>query len=480
MSKLSDLNPTRVFHYFEQISDIPRGSGNQGKISDFCEAFAKKHKLKYIRDDANNIIIFKDATYGYENTQPVILQGHLDMVCQKTAESEIDFQNDGVDIYVDGDFIKARGTTLGADNGIAVAMILAILESHTIPHPPIEAVFTTDEETGMIGANTLDFSKLKSKIMINIDSEEQDVLTVSCAGGSDFKVFLPLSRNELQGTHVTINLKGLKGGHSGIEINAGRVNADILAGRILNYAKKISDFSLISVSGGDKRNAIPRSCTIELVTDNPDAFKVYICEYAQIIKSEISDREPDFNMTTEIKENGIFSVMEKADRDKLINMILSAPNGVMVMSTTIENLVETSLNLGVLETDENQMVMEFALRSNKMSALTFLKERMTAFAEIFDCDIETGGSYPPWELVSFSPLQKLYISSYQTVTQKDIRVSAIHAGLECAVFADNIKDLDCISVGPDMFDVHTTSERLSISSTETVYNVIVELLKNCK
>ena len=254
----------------------------------------------------------------------------------------------------------------------------------------------------------------------------------------------------------------------------------VLAGRILNYAKKLSDFSLISVSGGDKRNAIPRSCSIELAVDNADAFKADLSKYIETIKAELSDREPNLNITVEIKEKGLFYVMEKENCLKLIDMLLNTPNGVIEMSAAIENLVETSLNLGILETDENQVSLKYALRSNKMSSLDFLKERMTGFARLFGCSIETGGSYPPWEFRSDSPLQKLYINAYRTVTGEDIKVSAIHAGLECAVFSHNIKELDCISVGPDMFSVHTTNEKLSISSTETVYNVILELLKSLR
>ena len=270
MSKLKGLKPERVFHYFEEISNIPRGSGNMKGISDYCVDFAISQSLKYYRDDANNVIIKKPASKGYEDKAPIILQGHLDIVCQKTAESNKDFLKEGIALIIDGDFIKADGTTLGADNGIAVAMVLAILEDNTISHPAIEAVFTTDEEIGMIGAGKLDFGLLKGKRMINLDSEEEDVLTVSCAGGSDFEAILPVKRENFNGYKVEIILKGLKGGHSGVEIHKGRVNADILAGRIVNRLKAVCDFSLIAINGGDKSIVITNLCSIEFCTKTPE------------------------------------------------------------------------------------------------------------------------------------------------------------------------------------------------------------------
>ena len=251
MEKLKGIKPEKVFRYFEEISAIPRGSGNMEGISAYCMAFAEKLGLRAIKDDANNVVIFKDGTKGYENSEPVILQGHLDMVCQKTEDCNIDFEKDGLDIYIDGDFIKAKGTTLGADNGIAVAMIMAVLESGEIEHPPIEAVFTTDEVIGLIGAGKLDMSVLTGKKMVNLDSEDPSVLTVSCAGGSDFIMKLPFKKIKKNGSRITISLKGLQGGHSGVEIDSGRVNADILMGRILNYAVGVANFDIISVNGGD-------------------------------------------------------------------------------------------------------------------------------------------------------------------------------------------------------------------------------------
>ena len=290
MDCINTLKPERVFHYFKEISRIPRGSGDMVKIADFCEAFAKEKGLSYVRDDADNVVIYKPASVGYENSDTVILQGHLDMVCQKTEESQKDFSKDGIDLIVDGTFLKAEGTTLGGDNGIAVAMVMAILEDNSLSHPAIEAVFTTDEEIGMIGALQLDMSLLKGKKMINLDSEEDDTATVSCAGGSDFNVSIPVKKVEMTGKKVTVTLKGLLGGHSGVEIHKGRANADILAGRFLNAIKGL-DFGIISINGGDKSNAIPNSCCIELCVKDIDAFEKITTPVIEEIKEEISDRE---------------------------------------------------------------------------------------------------------------------------------------------------------------------------------------------
>lgn len=280
-----------VFKYFEEISAIPHGSGNMEAISQYCVAFAEKNGLKWVCDDAKNVVIYKPGTAGYEGAETVILQGHIDMVCQKTEESAIDFEKDGVEVLKDGDFIKANGTTLGADNGIAVAMIMTILASKDLPHPPLEAVFTTDEEIGMIGACKLDTKLLNGKKMINLDAEEAGILTVSCAGGSDLKIVLPFVKKTVRGVKILFEIKDLQGGHSGVEIDKGRVNANILAGRILAHARREADFDIIRIDGGTKSNAIPFCCKAELVTKDAQALTNIIKDYFAIIKKEVSERE---------------------------------------------------------------------------------------------------------------------------------------------------------------------------------------------
>lgn len=480
MPKLSALSPERVFKYFEEICAIPHGSENMKKIADYCITFAKKHSLKAVRDDADNVILFKPATTGYEKAEPVILQGHLDMVCQKDEETKIDFNSDGLEIYTDGDFVKAKGTTLGADNGIAVAMILAILESDNLPHPPIEAVFTTDEEIGMVGALALDMGLLSSKRMINLDAEEDDTVTVSCAGGSDVTVVMPIRRETVTGDEIIITLKGLLGGHSGVEIDKNRVNANILAGRLLNKLNASEEFDLISIDGGDKGNAIPNKCVIKLCSKAPQKLISIATDYLTVIKKEIADCEPDFVYTIDINENTVCSVVKKSTKDKLIFALLCVHDGIYKMSAEIKGLVESSSNLGILKTEEDRFFLHFTLRSNKKSAIIFLEDRLNTFFKELDAETTTFGHYPPWEYKENSLLQKYFKECYLKQYGKEPKVEAIHAGLECGVFSSAIDGLDCIAMGPQLYDVHTVNEKLSISSTENTFKLLLEILKKCK
>ncbi len=480
MTKLANLNPGDVFSYFEEICAIPRGSGNMEMISKYCVDFAVRHSLRYVCDDAGNVVIYKDASCGYETSDAVILQGHLDMVCQKDVDCNIDFLSDGLDIYTDGDFVKARGTTLGADNGIAVAMIMAILADDSLRHPPIEAVFTADEEVGMIGASKLDMSCLGGKKMINIDSEDEDIITVSCAGGSEFAVTVPVSREEAEGETVIVTLSELQGGHSGVEIDKGRVNANILMARILNHVRKTTDFYIADICGGDKSNAIPVYAKAILVSREASRLSDELKKYAELIRGEISSREPGFGLETQICACDTVSVMSKETQNRLISVLLCSPNGIMEMSADIPNLVETSLNLGVLEGSEDKADICFALRSSKKTALQYLKDRLFLLCEALGCTGKSSGYYPPWEYNKNSVLRELYCKKLEAAIGKEPQIEAIHAGLECGVFADGIAGLDCISVGANMYDIHTTSERLSISSVSKVYEVIKEVLADLK
>ena len=477
---MTNLTPERVFYYFKQISDVPRGSGNCNGMAHFCKNFAENHNLRYVKDDADNVVIFKNGTPGYEKSDPVILQGHTDMVCQKTENATTDFINRGIELFVDGDFLKAKETTLGADNGIAVAMILAILESDSIPHPPIEAVFTSDEEIGLIGAGKLDKSLLSAKKMINLDSEEDDTVTVSCAGGCHFLTKTPVEYQEKDGTKITVTLKGLKGGHSGVEINNNRTNADTLAGRFLNHIKNSCDFDIININGGDKDNAIPNKCIIELCVADVDLFIKNAEEYLNIIKAEISDREGDFAFTFDVGEKASYKVLSDEIKNKLIFALTCVPNGVLEMSSEIKDLVQTSLNLGILKIEDNLLSLHFGLRSNKKSGLSFLIEKLTAFFDSVHWETETNGHYPPWEYKDDSQLREIYKDAYKEYFGKEPKVEAIHAGLECGVFADAIDGIDCISIGPALYDVHTVNEKLSISSTENVFNILLKILEKLK
>lgn len=480
MNKIEALKPENVFKFFEDICAIPHGSGNMDKISEYCVQFAKKNNLRYVCDEAKNVVIYKDGSKGYENSEPIILQGHIDMVCQKTEDCDIDFEKDGLDVYFEDGFLKAKGTTLGADNAIAVAMIMAILESGEISHPPIEAVFTTDEEIGMIGATKLDFSLLKSKRMINIDSEEKNVVTVSCAGGSEVKITAQITRKIVEKTEVTLKIEDLKGGHSGVEIHKGRVNANILAGRILMKLKEKVDFDIIEVSGGDKSNAIPVLFKATLAVEDKESFVNAAEECYRVIKKEIKAREDDASIRIHYGEKGELKAFSDCDTQRIIDMLVLTPNGVIDMSAEIENLVETSLNLGILKTEGNTVIMQYALRSNKKTALDYLEDRMIAFARNFNCESSIFGRYEPWEYKADSYLRELYAQCYENKFSEKPVVEAIHAGLECAVFSGKIEGIDCISIGPDMFDVHTVKERLDVESVKSVFEVLCDTLAKCK
>lgn len=473
-------NEFLVFKYFEELSTIPRGSGNMQKIADYCVAFAEKFYLNYYRDAFNNVVIFKDGTNGYEAAEPIILQGHLDIVCQKTNERQIDFLTDGLKIYRDDDFIKADGTTLGGDNGIAVAYILAILASDDIPHPPIEAVLTTDEEIGLIGAGGLDKTILKAKKMINIDSESDDVLTVSCAGGEDVIFKIPLKTTKKDGTLITLSIGGLLGGHSGVEIDKERTNANMLLGKLLKFLDENHKISLISVAGGTKENAIPNSATATICCENAENLLLHIDTFKTLYLGNIKKSEPDAFIKVEKGEAGSFTCMDTRTKENIITLLTKTPNGVIKMSEEIEGLVETSLNLGVLKTEGDTITAVFALRSNKENALNDLSDQIVAIGKKLNAETETDGFYPPWEFNPNSPLRELYKKCYKEQNGKEIRVEAIHAGLECAVFSANMPGLDCISVGPNLFDVHTVNEKLSISSTAKTFNLLLKVLAGSK
>ena len=480
MQNLNAIEPKNVLKYFYEICNIPHGSYNMSAIAGYCENFAKKLGLKSLRDEANNVIIFKDGTKGYENAEPIILQGHLDMVCASEEDCKIDFMRDGLNLVLDGDFLKADGTTLGADNGIAVAIIFSILESDNIPHPPIEAVLTTDEEVGMIGAIALDTTPLTAKKLINIDSEEDDTVTVSCAGGSDFVVRMPITRQTVIAKKVTISLKGLKGGHSGVEINSGRVNAAKLCAELIDKTRQ-EGYWLIDIKSGEKPNAIPNSCTLELCTKNSETLLAAIDDCLKTIKDEISKEEPDFFYEIIGEDaDGTYSVLSNDNFEDFVFVTVSVPNGVQKMSSDIKGLVETSLNLGILKTENDHLLWHISLRSNKESEMLALENELKAIFSKIECETECFGYYPAWEYKADSKLQEIYKDCYKKQYGKAPKVEAIHAGLECGVFSAKIKDLDCISIGPTLFDVHTPKEKLSISSLQNTYKLILSILKDCK
>ena len=468
MGKLSHLQPARVFHYFEEICGIPHGSGDTARISDYCVAFAKTQGLDYHQDTLGNVIIKKPATAGYEDHPAVILQGHIDMVCEKAPDSPIDFTTDGLDVDTDGELVFAHGTTLGGDNGIAVAMAFAILESTDLPHSPLEVLLTVDEETGMYGAEGLDAALLEGKTLINIDSEEEGVLTVSCAGGARAELTLPLTYEPDTRPVYVITLSGLQGGHSGIEIDKGRLNANVLLAQFL----RTLDCRLLGICGGLKDNAIP-VCSQAVVTCDTDPTAAA----EAFASSHRIPTDPNLTISVDCGEPDLEMTMTADCTAQVLELLTTVPNGIQSMSTDIEGLVQTSLNLGILTTDRGTLRASFAVRSSvgaeKAALLAKLEEQITALVGGFD----TYGDYPAWEYRKDSRLRDVMCAVWEQKYGEKPTVAAIHAGLECGLFCKKIADLDAVSIGPNMWDVHTCRERLSVASTHRVFTYLCDVLK---
>ena len=476
MNVLKNLKPEKVFAFFEEISAIPRGSGHNDKIKEYCENFAKQRNFEYVSDEAGNIVIYKDASKDSQSTEPVIIQGHLDMVWEKNSSSTINFETDGLELCVDGDNVFAKGTTLGGDDGIAVAMCLAILDSDDICHPPLEVVFTADEEIGMLGAAALDFDALSAKRMINLDSEEEGTLWVSCAGGVRADITLPVNfvRNDKPTYKITVT--GLHGGHSGAEIHKGYANANKVMGRFLSWLSPLTDFEIVSINGGTADNAITRDCVCIIKTDCAD-LKRYLINVYDRIKDYYISADPDFRVLCD-EVNGYEESMDLISTVAVVNLLNKLPSGVIAMSKEIEGLVETSLNLGILKTEADRVIYSFAVRSGVDSEKAKLAQNLADIANEFSSDIELYSDYPAWEYKRDSQLRDLMASIYKDMFGKDMTVTAIHAGLECGLFCGKIKGLDCVSLGPDMADIHTPQEKLSISSTERVWNFLLRVLES--
>ena len=477
---LEHLKPERVFYYFEKMCEIPHGSGNTKQISDFCVNFAKEQGLEYYQDADNNVIIVKEASAGYEAAEPVILQGHLDMVCEKTADCPKDMEKEGLDIYVDGDFVRAKDTTLGGDNGIAVAMAMAILEDKTLSHPRVEAVFTVDEEIGLLGAGSIDVSPLKGKTMINIDSEDEGIFTVSCAGGNSTICRLPINTKQYEGAVYTLEITGCKGGHSGVEIDKGRCNPNVLMGRLLQDIQRGASLQIVSVDGGLKDNAIPVQSKAVIVCDQEIVLKASVEQMQVVFANEYAGTDPDIQITLTRDENIKVNVMDEASTQKVICLLSCMPNGVQKMSMDIAGLVQTSLNIGIVETHEDYFRMSFCVRSSVDSEREMLNRRIGTMITQLGGTMEIEGAYPGWEYKKDSRLRDLMVDVFKDQYGKEPTVEAIHAGLECGMFAGKIPGLDCVSIGPNLDQIHTVRENMSISSVQRVYEFVLEVLKRMK
>ena len=475
---LENLKPQLVFKYFEEISQIPRASGNEKEISDFLRKFGEDLGLETIQDEYLNIIIRKPATKGYENAPVVMLQGHMDMVCEKNKDTQHDFTKDPIKLRIEDNMIYATGTTLGADNGVAVAMGMAVMADNTIEHPEIEFLVTVDEEVGMTGAMNLDGSLLKAKYILNLDSEEEGFILVSCAGGATAISTLNTEYVDLSSDKevLQIDIKGLLGGHSGMDIIKQRANSNKLLGRLLNLLTV--DYDLASVHGGSKNNAIPREseCLIAVNKNDVDKAKKQISEIEETFKHEFRTSDPGLKI--EVSKGNADKVFTSELKNRLIKMYNLIPNGIQTMSMDIEGLVESSTNLGVVKEIDSTVWFESAVRSSVSTLKDDILNRMDLLTNSLNGEFKVESDYPAWEYAKGSELEKIAIDAYEKLTNKKPTIMAIHAGLECGLLLDKMNNAEAISIGPNMFDVHTPNEHLDIKSTENTWNYLLAILKS--
>lgn len=483
MKILQNLEPESVFEYFEAISNIPRGSGNEKAISDYLLNFGRSLGLETIQDEALNIIIKKPATSGYEKSPTVIIQGHMDMVCEKNNGTKHDFEKDPLKLRVVNDYIYATDTTLGADNGIAVAYAMALLEAKDIPHPALEILLTTDEETGMSGAMAVSDRYIKGKILINLDNEEEGYLLVSCAGGIRTKGKLKIEREPvLEGKILTINISGLKGGHSGMDIIKERGNSNKLLGRILKELLSEVDFKLVSIDGGSKNNAIPREAkaVIAINENDLDDVREVVESQSLMLKNELKVQDIGLNIKMDSYDGIVKEAFTKECTDKAINLLYLYPNGINTRSTEIEGLIESSTNLGVLTTKDEYVEFDSAVRSSVPSLKNEIVLRSKAVVELLGGEFQTKSDYPAWEYNADSKIREICQSVHKEMYGKEAEVVAIHAGVECGLFNEKLGNLDMISFGPNLYDVHTPEEHMSISSVKNTWEYLKEILKAIK
>ncbi len=474
--KLADLEPANVFGYFEDICAIPHGSHNTKQISDYLVEFARKHELNYIQDEMNNVILFGEGTCGMENHEPVILQGHMDMVCDKDPGVTLDMATEGLDVTHDESFVFAKGTTLGGDDGIAVAYGLALLADKTIPHPPLEVIITVDEEIGLLGANAIDLSMLKGRTMINLDSEDEGIFTVSCAGGAHAVISLPVDRKPVYGPCIRLSVSGLQGGHSGAEIHKNRANANKVMGEFMSRIQNIMPLCLTSLSGGSKDNVIPHTCQATLVAMGIQLERINAI--AETLQAEIREKydEPEASIQAfDVDALGGNSLSTESTA-KVIGLLCAAPNGIQAWSKDIDGLVQTSLNMGIVKLGE-RLSVTFSVRSSVNAEKEELLEQLKTIASFYEASFTVGGEYPAWEFKKDSRLRDIMVPVYREMFGKDPEVLAIHAGLECGLFSEKLPGLDCISIGPQMHDIHTSREKLDIASTRRTWDFLLAALK---
>ena len=473
-----------IFKYFEEISSIPRGSFNEKAISDYLYDFAKQNNLEVIQDEALNIIIKKPATVGYENSKAVILQGHMDMVCEKNSDTVHNFEKDPIKLRTIDDYIYATDTTLGADNGIALAYMLAILASKDIAHPPLEMLITSEEEVGMGGANALDPKNLKGAYLINLDSEDEGTFLVSCAGGIRTKQVNNITWSKPKSDYeaYTLKIRGLKGGHSGCDIHLQRGNANKLMGRLLYAISTVINLDIYSINGGSKMNAIPREsdAIIGVPVSEVSLLQSELAKFTNIIKNELRVSDANIAILLEKTQETLPKCFSEETKKTAIASLVLIPNGVQSMSLDIKDLVQSSTNLGVVITSDNEISFESAVRSCVKSLKYDILNEMKVIADTLKVDFYSDSDYPEWAYNSDSKLREVCANTYKKMYDKEATISAIHAGLECGLFLEKMPHLDAISFGPNMADIHTPNEHLSISSSKRVYNYLLKVLEELK
>ena len=474
--KLQGLEPESVFRYFEEICAIPHGSRNTKAISDYLVSFAKAHGLRYRQDESNNVVIFAPGTCGLEDHESVFLQGHMDMVCEKDAGCPLDMAVDGLDVTHDGCCIFAKGTTLGGDDGIAVAYALAILDDNTIAHPPLEVIVTVDEEIGMLGAAAMDLADVKGRIMLNLDSEDEGIFTVSCAGGATCTVSLNAERKAVYGPCVRLSVEGLQGGHSGAEIHKNRANANKVMGDFLGRIQKLMPLCLTSFSGGSKDNAIPRACQATVVAMGIGLERIN--DIAAQLQQEVRktyDEPEALVQAFDVDALGGDALTTAATAD-VISLLCAAPNGVQAYCPDMPELVQTSLNLGIAKLGD-RFTTTFSVRSSVNAEKEGLITKLKELADFYNGTYSQSGTYPAWEFKKDSRLRDVMVPIYTRMFGKEPKVLAIHAGLECGLLGDKLPGLDCVSIGPQMHDIHTSREKLEIASTKRTWDFLLEVLK---
>ncbi|MEC5166270.1 dipeptidase D [Flavobacterium sp. PL11] len=480
--EIRNLEPKALWNKFADLNAVPRPSKKEDRVIAFIKNFGESLGLETFEDEIRNVIIRKPATAGMENRKTIVLQGHLDMVHQKNAETVFDFDTTGINMYVDGDWVRARGTTLGADNGLGVAAIMAILESTDIPHPAVEALFTIDEETGMTGALNLKGGVLQGEILLNMDTEEDDEIDIGCAGGIDVTATAEYDEEETPEGSVgyTITVKGLNGGHSGMDIHKGLGNANKIMNRLLFDGYDNFGLQISAIIGGSLRNAIPRESTAKVIIAEvyDEAFVFDMQQIVNEIKTEFKTTEPNLEVVFEKMETIPAKVMPSIAQFYFVRSMYTAHNGVYRMSADFDDLVETSNNIAKVILGEGQLSVQCLTRSSVETSKFDLANALRSAFELMGCEVEFSGSYPGWTPNSESEILDVLVPIYEKQNGEKPKVVACHAGLECGILGTNYPDMDMISFGPTIRGAHSPDERASISSSQKFWKFVVEILAN--